>query len=121
MVARGFDHSAQRRVQGEARGAGRVVAVVIRRDTWPRSNRRTRLVHYADSVIQGVGDVEVANGIHRHVIRIIELGGGGGATVSEIASAAGASHSGNDAGRVHLADALILGVCDVEIPGRVHR
>ena len=78
-------------------------------------------VHFADASVVGVGDVEVADGIHRHVTRPIELGGGGGATVSGITSAAGARDGGDRAGKVHPADTMVLLVGDVHVAEGVRR
>src|SRR5208282_4767428 len=76
----------------------------------------------ADDMVKGVGDVEVAAGVHRHAIGVVEFGGGGGAVVAAVARGAVARDGGDHpCAGVHLADAVVLGVGDEDVAAGVHR
>ena len=66
-----------------------------------------------------VGDVEVASGIHGDRGRTVQLGAGGRTAVAGVAWRAVARHGGDHPVR-DLADALVMGVGDVEVAGGVH-
>ena len=73
-------------------------------------------VDLADAVVAGVGEVEVAGGVEGEGGGEIELGGGGEGVVAGEAGDAGAGDGGDDAGgEVEFADAVVVGVGDVEI------
>ena len=70
-------------------------------------------------MVAGVGEIEVAAGIERQGRGEVELGGGGECVVAGEAGD-GAGDGGNDAGgEVELADAVVVGVGDVEVVGGV--
>ena len=71
-------------------------------------------VDAADAVVGGVGDVEIAGGVEGDGSGEVELGGGCGGVVS--AEAGGGSGDGGDdvGGEVYGADAVVVGVGDVE-------
>src|SRR5215212_682330 len=68
-----------------------------------------------------VGYVEVPLSVEGETARIPELGGGGRASVTGIASRTRAGKGGDDAVFVHLANPIVVLVCDVEVPFPVHR
>ena len=70
---------------------------------------------FADAVVAGVGEVEVAVGIERQGRGEVELGGGGERVVTGEAGC-GTGDGGNDAGvEVEFADSVVVAVGDVEI------
>src|SRR5215212_10260348 len=68
-----------------------------------------------------VGYVEVPFSVEGETARIYEFGGGGRASVAGIASLACAGKGGDDALFVHLANPIVVLVCDVEVPYPVCR
>ena len=66
--------------------------------------------HPADAVVVGVGDEEVARGVHGDAGRGLELGGGRQAVVAEEAGSAGAGDRADVPARRDLADAVVVGV-----------
>ena len=74
----------------------------------------------ADAVIAGVGDVEIPGGVEGERGGIPELSGSGRTVVTGVSGAADAGDGGDDAGGgVDLADAVVVGVGDVEVSGRI--
>ena len=70
---------------------------------------------FADAVVAGVGEVEVAVGIERQGRGEVELGGGGKRVVTGEAGG-GTGDGGDDAGgEVEFADSVVVGVGDIEI------
>src|SRR5208282_1918354 len=78
-------------------------------------------VHLADAPIAKVHDIEVARAVHRHAIGLEEFRAGGWTVVPAIAPGSVARHRGNDAAGVHLADALVIIIHDIEVARAVHR
>ena len=79
-------------------------------------------VDLADAVVAGVGDEQVAAGVHRNADGIVQLGGGGRPAVAAIARSSVAGDGGDDArGGVDLADAVVVGVGDEQVAAGVHR
>src|SRR5207249_8600108 len=76
--------------------------------------------HLADAVVVRVGDEEIARRVHRQTPWGRELGGSCRTPISAKVICSGARNGGDDAGRVHLADAVVLSVGDEQIPCRVH-
>ena len=73
-------------------------------------------VDAADAMVGGVGEVEVAGGVDGEAVRKGESGGGGGAVVSGEGWSAGTGDGGDDAGGgVDAADAVVVGVGEVEV------
>jgi hypothetical protein len=68
-----------------------------------------------------VSDIQVASGIHRHTVRLIQAGVGGRATVSSITPTVRARHCGDDTIGVHLADAAVEGISDVKVSEAIQR
>ena len=78
-------------------------------------------VHPADAVVELIGDVQVARGVHRHIGGDAQAGAGGRATVPGEARGAGARHGGDDAcGGVHPADAAVARIGDEQVARGVH-
>ena len=71
----------------------------------------------ADAVVAGVGEVEIVCGVEGERSGKVELSGGGeGVVAGEAGGRAG--DGGDDAsGEVQFADAVVVGVCNVEIAG----
>ena len=79
-------------------------------------------IHLADPVVVGVGDEEVPGGVHRDTCGVVQFGGGGLAAIAAVAWGPIAGDGGDHAGGViHLADPVVAGVGDEEVPGGVHR
>ena len=73
----------------------------------------------ADAVVTGVGDVQVAGGIHGDAVGIIQLGAGGRAAVAADSLDPVSRHGGDHPIR-DLADAAVTGVGDVQVAGGIH-
>ena len=73
--------------------------------------------HLADAGVTGVGDVQVAGGIHRDAVGIKQLGAG---RRTAIAEGCAASRHGRDHATRNLADAVIIRIGDVEVAGGIH-
>src|SRR5439155_134534 len=71
--------------------------------------------HPADAVVVGVGDEEVARGVHGDAGRGLELGGGGGAAVVDGVTPAAGDGRDDPAPSRHLADAVVRRVRDEEV------
>ena len=91
-----------------------------------------------DHVVPGVGDVDVAGGVHRHARRTVELSAGGRAPIARIARRAGPGHRRGGAAGVHTGHDVgpspdarldcgvrdnegVVAVRDVETAGGIHR
>ena len=73
-------------------------------------------VDFADAVVLCVGYVEVVGGVEGEGGREVEVGGGGGVVVTVEAWSRGTSDGGDDTGgEVEFADAVVVGVGDVEV------
>ena len=68
---------------------------------------------FADAVVDDVGEVEIAGGVDDHAADLVELPGGGGSTVAEIAEAGVTCNASDDARGGDLEDAVVAG--DVEV------
>ena len=80
--------------------------------------------HHADGVIAGDGDVDLARGIHRQPRRQMQVRIGGEPGVAPEArgvDVAVAGERGDDAVGVHLADAVIQRIGDVEVARGIER
>ena len=98
----------------------------FRRSVWRRFRRsvwRTRhSADAADEVVPGVRDVEVAVAVQRNPRGSFELRRSGRAAVAAVAARPRAGKGGDDPGRgVHLADAVVASVRDVEVAVAVQR
>ena len=82
-----------------------------------------RGIHLADAVVIRIGDIEVARPVHRHAVGAVELRRcRRGAVAAEAAERPGPRHRGDAArGSVHLADALVVRIGDVEVARPIHR
>ena len=80
-----------------------------------------RTVHAANAVVPRVGDVEVTRCVHRHAGGVPEQRAGRRAAVPTVAPDVRARDRRDHARRVHLAHAVVRGVCDVEVARHVHR
>src|ERR1039458_3052859 len=76
-------------------------------------------VHLADAIVDSVCNIQVADGIESETLGIIQAGVGGRAAIPGIAGDPIASHSGDDAVGVHLADEAADIVTKIEVAGRV--
>lgn len=83
-----------------------------------RGDNATLAVDLADFVIAGVGDVNVAGGMHGDAVRDVQLGIGRRTAISFVAFLAVAGDRVNDALRVDLPEA-VGELDDVEIAGVV--
>jgi len=72
-------------------------------------------VHLADDVGPFVTNIQVAGGIANYAERLIKDGVGGRAAVAGIAAGSIARHGGDDAVGVHLADALVAPVSNIQV------
>src|SRR5262249_48614371 len=78
-----------------------------------------RLDH-ADALVAGIGDEDVAAGVHGHRFRGSQRGRGRGAAVAAVAIVAVAGDGDDIAVRLdHHADALIAGIGDVDVAAGV--
>ena len=69
---------------------------------------------FADGVVAGVGDVNVARGIHGEAVGVREAGGGQSGTVGRAGDACGARDGGDVASLVDAADRAIKGVGHID-------
>ena len=88
----------------------------------PRNRRdRPRRIHFADAVVSGIGDVEVARPVHRHLPGGTEMRLDRRASVPAEAAYSGPRDRGDRPRRIHLADAMGVAIGDVDIARPVHR
>ena len=77
--------------------------------------------HGANSVVDGVGNVDVAGSIHGHPVRLIERGLSGETSVARVASGVVPGDGRDDAGGSrHLANHVVTRVRNVEVAGSIH-
>ena len=72
-------------------------------------------VHLPDALVGAVRDVQVASAVQGYASGAAEPRAGGGAAVAGEARIAVASHRRDGAAGVHLQDALVLGVHDIQV------
>ena len=78
-------------------------------------------VHLADAVAVAFGDVQVALGIHVQAVGIVDLGLGGWAAIPAGAADARPRVGGDDPRHgVHLADAVVVLLADVQVARMIH-
>ena len=77
--------------------------------------------HAAYAPVEGVRDVQVPRGVHRHALGSVQPCVARRSAIAQIAARAGARHGRNRAVRRHLAHHFIAGVRDVQVAGGVHR
>lgn len=77
------------------------------------------LVDPADPLVQGVGDVDGARRVDHHTVRLPDLGQAGKMFVAAVAGGAGSGDGDDHAERVDLAHAVVVGVGDIDVAGRV--
>ena len=80
----------------------------------------TACIHFADAVVRIICDVEIAGIVHCYALRVIKPCISGRAVVSAVAPGSIACHRGDNTACIHLADAVVKSICDVEIAGIVH-
>ena len=90
----------------------RIVLVAVPRH---RSNNPRR-IHLADAVVVPVGDKEIAFSVHMYTLGIIQAGAGGRTPIPGKARFPIACYRRDRARGIHLTDAVIVHVYDVEIP-----
>ena len=78
-------------------------------------------IHLADALVEGIGDVEVARPVHRHAMGISELRLGRRTPVPAETARAGPRDRSDRPGGIHLADAVVALIGDVEVARPVHR
>ena len=80
-------------------------------------------VHLPDALAVAVCNEDVSRTIHRHTTGAPQAGAGGRTGVAGKAARANSSPSngGDDAGGVHLPDALVLAVSDKDVSRTIHR
>ena len=72
-------------------------------------------------MIVRLGDVEITLGVHDNADGVVKLRLRGRSAVAGLAEDPIAGHGGNDAGGVvHLAEAVVLAVCEEDVAGGVH-
>ena len=75
-----------------------------------------RLDNFANSVVGGIGNEEIAGGINGHTPRVVKGRVHRGHAVTAVASTPIPGDRGDDTGRFHnLADAVVIGIGDEEI------
>ncbi len=120
-VPLGVDRHVGRELERGRHGRDEVVAREILAGAGDGPDGPARGVEPADALIAHVGDEHVAGRIERNVGRIEEARRRGGQAVAVEAAGAVARHRLDVAGRVDLADAMVVEVGDVERSGRVER
>ena len=75
----------------------------------------------ADAVVVSIGDIEVARPVHRHAIGIVETRLSCRAAIPAEPLLSRARNGGDRPGGIHLADAVVVGIGDVEVACAVHR
>ena len=75
--------------------------------------------NHAHAEVEGIGNVEIADRVGRHGLRVVELGIDGQASVAAIGGGPVAGHGGNRAGGGNLAHAAVSQLGDVEVSGGV--
>ena len=108
-VVRSVDRHRPGFVEGRLVG-GAEVAVVAGGSGAGHGGDDAEAVDAPDPVGHGIGDVEVPVVVEGEAPGVVELGGGGRATITGRAALAGSRHRGDDAGRVDTADPVIVGV-----------
>jgi hypothetical protein len=76
--------------------------------------------YLANAIAAGVGDVEIAAGVHGDALRESEPGAGCRAGVSREAKIAVSSHSADDSASSHFANAVVGRVRNVEVATGVY-
>ena len=75
----------------------------------------------AHDIVVAVGNEEVPCVVYRHGAGEGQLGAGGRAAIAAVAVDSRSGDGGEyTRGVIHLADDVIVAVCDEEIPGRIH-
>src|SRR5581483_5150708 len=80
-----------------------------------RGRNRAAYDHLPNSLVGLVRDVQSAGGIERDPHRQIQLGGNSRDVVAVVSSHARSGNSGNDSRRRDFSNALVVGVCDIQI------
>ena len=78
-------------------------------------------IHLTDAVVAAVRNVDIPGTIHRHAHGIVEFRAGRQDAVAAVTASSIARHRTDISRGVHLADAVVAGVRDVDIPRTIHR
>ena len=82
---------------------------------------RPRRIHLADAIVTVISDVDIARRVHRQSRGAKELRLDRRASVPAEAAFPGPRDRGDRPRRIHLADAVVSGIGDVNVAGPVHR
>src|SRR5262249_23179373 len=120
-VAAGVHGDAERVIELGGGGRPAVPAEAASAVAGDGDDHAGRFHHLADAVVVGVGDVEVAVGVHGPPVWAAEVRRGGRDVVAVVGGVAGAGDGDNVAGRLHhLPNAAVVGVGDVDVAAAVH-
>ena len=97
------------------------VPVVAARPVSRYRGDHPRSIHLADAVVGTIGDVQVARAVQRHVGGEVQLRRRGLAAVPAVAGRPVSRHRGDIPRRVHLADAVVVSIGDVQVARAVQR
>src|SRR5207247_699076 len=77
-------------------------------------------IHFADAIVNGIGNEEIAGGVDSHIEWRFKLSRRGRPAISGISGLAIAGYGGDGPGLgIHLADPIIIGIGKEEIAGGV--
>ena len=96
-------------------------AVLAEPTTTRNGSDRPGGIDLADAVVVAIGDVEVALAVHRHGAGVVELCLSCRAAVPAEALLPRSRNGGDRPDGIDLADAVVGGICDVEVALAVHR
>ena len=102
--------------------AGRHATAVVTLN--PIARNRTdisRGIHLTDAAVVAVRDVDIPGTVHRHASGPVELRAGRRPSIAAVTRSPVARHSTDISRGIHLTDAAVVAVRDVDIPGTVHR
>ena len=120
QVARSVHRHASGLVQLRRRSRAAVPAAAVSPISRDRGDH-SRSVHLADAVVVPIGDVQVAQTVRRHAGGAVQLRRNGRAAVPAEAARPVARHRGDHPRSVHLADAVVARIGDVQVARAVQR
>ena len=98
-------------------------AIAAAKAAWLTRKRRDHpgRCHLADGLIVSVGDIDIPAAIYRHAGRSVELRGTACSIVASRAAGCQARQRGHHPTGCHLADRIVVLICDIDVPTAVHR
>ena len=106
-------------IRDGARGGGHPVGGIAADPGAGNGGDNPARCHLPDPVVVAVGYVEVAGGVEREATWVVDASVLGGALVAGIPGGAGPGDRADRPGRGDLADAMVPGIGNVEVPSRV--